>query len=139
MSSAMRALWWAIRTPAHSREGGNPSWLAAMQGRIQLGFPPSREGAEDASEIALLLLLLHRRRLVVVDDAALALAGGGEQHLLDDLGQGRRRALDRAGQRIAALGAEADRAHLWDLALAQPHPLVIDHDQIAVALHHRPF
>ena len=32
------------------------------------------------------------------------------QHLLDHLGQRRRLALDRAGQRVAAQGAEADRA-----------------------------
>src|ERR1700683_3851739 len=85
-------------------------------------------------EIPLALLLLHRGGLVVVDDAALTLGGGGEQHFLDDLRQGLGLALDRAGERVAALSAEADLLHLRDFAGQEPHALVVHHDQLAVAL-----
>jgi hypothetical protein len=77
-------------------------------------------------------------RLIVVDHAALALAGGGQQHLLDDLLQRVGLGLDRAGQRVAAQGAEAHLLHHRHLAGLQRHALVVDHDQRAVALDHRP-
>src|SRR5262245_11511258 len=89
------------------------------------------------SEVALPLLLLHGGRRVVVDHAALALAARGQEHLLDDLGQGGGRALDGAGERIAAERPEADYLHLRHLAWIEAHPLVIDHDEIPLALHHR--
>ena len=43
--------------------------------------------------------------------------------------------LDRAGERIAAERAEADGALVRRLAGEQRQPLVVDHDQRAVALH----
>src|SRR5262249_30641743 len=58
-------------------------------------------------------------------------------HLLDDLGQRRRLALHRAGQRVAAQGAEADGAHHRRLAVLQRKALVIDHQDEPVALHRR--
>ena len=42
-----------------------------------------------------------------------------------------------AGQGIAAERAEADHAHLRLLAGIEPHAVVIDHDHLAVAHHHR--
>src|SRR5579859_2373947 len=90
------------------------------------------------SEVALLLLLLHARRLVVVDRTALPLRGGGQEHLLDDLGERRRRALDRARQRIAAERAEADRAHSRRLPGLQGKALIVHHENEAVALDRRP-
>ena len=59
-----------------------------------------------SSEIPLLLLLLHRGLFVAVDQPALALGGAGGEHLGDDVFQAVGIALDRAGQRIAAQGAE---------------------------------
>src|SRR4051812_42531882 len=74
-----------------------------------------------SSEIPCLLLLLHRPGAVEVDDPPLALRRGGEQHLLDDVQQRRRLALDRARQRVATERAEADRTQLGHLAVAQRH------------------
>ena len=75
---------------------------------------PRRSGRRRApSEVALLLLLLHRggrRRGRSRGPAARRCAR--QQHLLDDLRQRRRVALDRAGQRVAAERAEADRLQL---------------------------
>src|SRR5690606_41993650 len=62
--------------------------------------------------VALLLLALHRAARVVVDDPALALGGGSEEGLLDYLGQRGGPALDGAGERIAAEGAEPHAAQL---------------------------
>jgi hypothetical protein len=45
---------------------------------------------------------------------------------------------DRAGQRIAAQGAEADPLHAGRLAGLQRHPVIVDHDQHAVAVDHGP-
>ena len=45
---------------------------------------------------------------------------------------------DRPGQRIAAEGAEADPPHLRRLAGLERQPVVVDHDQRARALDHRP-
>src|SRR5690242_5041315 len=68
------------------------------------------------SEVPLALFLLHRGRLVGVDETAGALRSAREQHLRDDVVQGRGRALDGCRQRIAAERAEAHHAHLLDLA-----------------------
>ena len=51
-----------------------------------------------------------------------------QQHLLDDLRQRRRVALDRPGQRVAAERAEPHPLHHRLLAGPQPHPLVVHHD-----------
>src|SRR5580704_6463209 len=135
MSVAIRSEAWVISRPflasALPRGSGDPGVLSkgVAAGRKSLG--PRFRGGErkmgsgGASEIPLALLLLHAGRLVVVDDAALALGGGGEQHLLDDLRQRLGLALHRAGQRVAALGAEADLLHHRDLAGLQPHALVV--------------
>src|SRR5919204_2829290 len=90
------------------------------------------------SEVPLLLLLLHRRRRVAVDDPTLALRRRRRHQLTHDAGQGLGVALDRAGQRIAAEGAEPDLAHARRLAVMERHPVVVDHDQRAVALDDRP-
>ena len=74
----------------------------------------------------------------LVDQPALALGGARRQHLADDLLQAVGVGFDRAGQRIAAERAEAHHAVLDDLAGLELHPLVVDHDQHAVALDHRP-
>src|SRR4051794_17875987 len=81
------------------------------------------------SEVALLLLLLHGAGGVVVDDASLPLGAGGEQHLLDDLGERRRVALDGAGERVAAERPEADVLDHRLLARLERHAVVVDHDQ----------
>src|SRR3546814_15915000 len=52
--------------------------------------------------------------------------------------KGRCAALDRAGQGIAAERAEPDRADHRLLALPQGEPLVVDHENEAVALHRGP-
>ena len=49
------------------------------------------------------------------------------------------RGAQRAGQRIAAERAEAHHFELRLLAGLEAHALVVDHDQRAVALHHRAF
>src|SRR3954471_4997163 len=85
-----------------------------------------------SSEIAFLLLALHRGRAVLVDDPALALGGARLQGLADDFGQGGRRALDRAGQRVAAERAEPHGAPLDRLAGLERQPVVVDHDELAV-------
>src|SRR3954466_9177916 len=79
------------------------------------------------SEIPLALLLLHRPRLVVVDHPALPLGVPPQQHLLDDLRQRRRVALDRAGERVAAERAEPHPLHhrLLPGPQPRPHPLVV--------------
>src|SRR3569623_425046 len=89
-------------------------------------------------EVAFPLLLLHRPRLVVVDHPALALAVPRDQHLLDDLRQRRRATLDRPGQRVTAQRPEPHALHLRLLPRLEPHPLVVDHDHHAVAVHDRP-
>src|SRR5204862_7478843 len=89
------------------------------------------------SKIPLTLLLLHRPGLVVVDHPALPLGVPRQQHLLDDLRQRRRVALDRPGQRVAAQRAEAHPFHHRLLAGQEPHPLVVHHDERAVALDDR--
>ncbi len=48
-------------------------------------------------------------------------------------------ALDGTGQRIAAEGAEAHLLHRRPFARLQRQPLVVHHDERAVALDHRPF
>src|SRR5690606_17709304 len=58
-------------------------------------------------------------------------------HFLDDFGQGRRPALDRPSERIAAEGAEAHRTFDRCLAGKQREAIVVDHEQEAVALHRR--
>ncbi len=60
-----------------------------------------------------------------------------EEHLLDDGGQRVGRALDGAGERVAAERAEAHRLQHRALAGLERHPLVVDHDQRAVALDDR--
>src|SRR5512139_1239153 len=89
------------------------------------------------SEISLLLLLFHARRLVVVDRPALPFRGAGDEHFLDDFGERRGLALDRAGQRVAAQGAEAHRARDRNLAFPEREAIVVDHQDHAVALHGR--
>jgi hypothetical protein len=81
--------------------------------RFEIGFDVGRDEivVQASSEIALLLLLFHGGGLVLVDDAALAFGGGGDQHFLDVFIQRGGLAFDRAGQRIAAQRAEADR--IW--------------------------
>ena len=76
-------------------------------------------------------------RRVVVDDPALALGAGGQQHLLDDLGERRRLALDRAGERVAARGCGSARERSATSPGSTRHAVVVDHDQRAVALDHR--
>src|SRR6185437_7136897 len=90
------------------------------------------------SEVPLALFLFHRGRLVAVDEPARSLRGPRDQHLLDDVIEGRCLALDRRRQWIAAEGAETHRAHLLDLTGLKWHPIVIAHDEKAVALYHRP-
>src|SRR3954447_4531533 len=89
------------------------------------------------SEVPLALLLLHRPRLVVVDHPALPLGVPREEHLLDDLRQCRRAALDRPRERVAAQRAEPHPLHHRLLAGPQRHPLVVHHDERAVALDDR--
>ncbi len=60
-----------------------------------------------------------------------------EEHLLDDLRERGRGALDGAGERIATQGAEADAALLDLLPRQQPEAVVVDHDQRTVPLDHR--
>src|SRR5688500_11730209 len=91
-----------------------------------------------ASEVAFTLLHFHRAFLVVIDEAALTLAVGREQHLADDRRQRGRVRTDRARQRIAAERPEPHHLGAWHLAGAQPHALVVDHDQRALAVDHRP-
>ncbi len=74
----------------------------------------------------------------MVDQAALALRMAGQQHLLNDLRQGGGRRAHRPGQRIATQGAEPHALQLRRLARLQRHPLVIDHEQGAIPLDHRP-
>ena len=69
--------------------------------------------------------------------AALALGGARGEHLGDDAFQRVGVGFDRAGQRIAAERAEAHQPLLGRLAGLELHALVVDHDQRAVALHHR--
>ena len=73
----------------------------------------------------------------MIDGAALAFRGGGQQHFLDDLRQGRRRAFHRPGQRIAAQGAETDRALDRCLAVTQAEAFIIHHQDQAIARHRR--
>ena len=72
----------------------------------------------------------------MIDHTALALGAGRQEHLLDDVGERGRLRLDGPGERVAAEGAEAHRAHL-DLARLDRHAVVVDHDQRAVALDDR--
>src|SRR6185312_5358148 len=85
----------------------------------------------------LALFLLHRRILVAVDQTALTLRRAGGEHLrhdrLDRIGIG----FNRAGQRIAAQGAETHQLLFRLLARLQPHAVVIDHDERTVASHDR--
>ena len=74
----------------------------------------------------------------MVDDAALSLAGAGDQHLGDHVREGGRLALDRARERVAAEGAESDALHHRFLARLERDPVVVHHDQHAVAFHDRP-
>jgi hypothetical protein len=74
----------------------------------------------------------------VIDHAPLALGVLGLEHLPDDLGQRRRRGLDRARERVAAEGPEAHELLRRLLAGQEAHPLVVHHDERAVALHDRP-
>src|SRR3984893_5899837 len=90
-----------------------------------------------SSEISFLLFPLHRRRAVVVDDAAAPFGMPALQRLLDDFGNRARRTLDGAGQRIAAQRAYPYQSELRALAGLQRQPLIVDHDQRAVAHHHR--
>src|SRR5581483_5330510 len=112
--------WWRGRAPSagseRPRSSAAPVACPLHHALCGAWFPSRRVAGEVAerrwrpSEVALLLLLLHGGRLVLVDHPALPLGGGGQQHLLDDLRQGVGGALDGPGQRVAALGAEADRA-----------------------------
>src|SRR3546814_7504425 len=67
-----------------------------------------------------------------------ALGGGRYQHLGDDVLEGFRIGLDGTREGIATQGTEADLPHLHLLAISQGEALVVNHDQCAVALDHRP-
>ena len=78
-----------------------------------LGLEPFGDiGGRAVQKVALLFLLLHARRArVAVDRPALSFGRGRDQHFGDDLLDGRRAALDRSCQRIAAERPEAHAAH----------------------------
>src|SRR3954469_2531910 len=128
-------------TSGRSTRSASESDLAASTFPLRRGCATcsTRYSSNDAdtSEISLPLLLLHRRLFVVVDHPALPLAIARDEHLLDNLRERRRVALDRAGQRVAAERAEADALHLRFLTGVQAHPLVIDHQHRPVAVDHR--
>src|SRR5574338_366311 len=89
-------------------------------------------------EVALLLLLLHARGArVAVDDPAFALRGARGEHLGDDLLDRLRVAFDRARQGIAAERPEPHLARDHRLARLEPHALIVDHQDHAVANHRR--
>src|SRR3546814_9623490 len=67
-----------------------------------------------------------------------SLGGGRYQHLGDDVLEGFRIGLDGTREGIATQGTEADLPHLHLLAISQGEALVVNHDQCAVALDHRP-
>src|ERR1041384_7398371 len=64
--------------------------------------PSGPGGPHAAAEVAFALLGLQRAFFIEVDQAALALGVLREQHLADDVGQGRGARLERARQRVAA-------------------------------------
>ena len=76
----------------------------------------------------------------MIDHAALALGSPGQEHFLDDVGQAFRLGLHRAGQRVAAQGAETHflllDARLFLVGEVLEDAFVIDHDQRAVLLDH---
>src|SRR6266704_1840350 len=108
---------WAARNFWRSVEGACcPAKVRALipepQGRIFSSRTRARAGrpfavAHGPLEVPLLLLLLHRSLFVAVDQPALALRGAGGEHFRDDVFQTVGTAFNRAGQGIAAQGAEA--------------------------------
>src|SRR5262245_58386308 len=72
----------------------------------------------------------------MVDHPAAPLRMPALDGLANDVGYARGRALDRAGQWIAAECAEAHAPDLRRLAICERQPIVIDHDQRAVARDH---
>jgi len=74
----------------------------------------------------------------MIDDAALALGALGEQHLLNDLRQGVRLALDGAGERITTERTEAHALQHRLLTRLERHAIVVDHDQNPTAFDDRP-
>src|SRR6478672_8212630 len=120
-------------TLRHPRESGDPG-LLSLGSRFC-----GNDELKGTSKIALLLLLLHRcAAAVTVDGAALPLAGRTGQHFGNNLLDACRVALDCARQRITAQCPEPHPPADHLLAGFQPHPLVVDHQDEAVALHRWP-
>src|SRR6476469_4786396 len=127
-----------IASPSPRRRLGSRSSRHAFPQRYGCPASPAWR-TEEASKIALLLLLLHRRAArIAVDRAALPLARLADQHLGDDSFDRIRVALDRTRKRIAAESSEPHLAHHRLLARFEPHPLVVDHQDQAVAFDRRP-
>src|SRR5687767_5693714 len=109
--SSMRPRWPSCSPPAGVPSPLYPLGVRRMPGNLVATVPTSRSADPwPNSEIPFPLLLLHRPRLVMIDDPPLPFGVRRQQHLLDDLRQCRRVALDRSGERVAAQRAE-------------PHPL----------------
>ena len=90
-------------------------------------------------EVAVFLFVFHRAFAVVVDDTILSLGIIGHQHLADDFGHGGGFRFHGPGKGVTAQGAETHAAHFGGFIGPQREALVIDTDQGAIALNHRPF
>src|SRR5262249_38763785 len=100
--------------PSRTRRSAAGSCVPAAAGTIRAQMRPDR--AAPSSEIPFLLLALHRGEAVMIDEAAAPLGEPAFDQLADDVRDGRRLALDRARQRVAAERPEADRPGLRLLA-----------------------
>src|SRR5262249_15451538 len=115
----------AKRRPENPEPGDRDQWvLGSRFARPRM----TREGWSGPSEIALVLLLLQRRGGLLVDKTAAAFGGARRDHLGDDCLERRRIRFDRAGQRVAAEGAEADEHRLGLVGTLQRQAPVVDHD-----------
>ena len=84
------------------------------------------------SEVSLALFLFHGGVLVEVDDAGGTFRLRGGHHLLHNLFDGVRLALDGSRERPASEGAERDFLRLDAVALFCRQAVVIGHDELAV-------
>src|SRR5215204_6341147 len=110
---------------------------ALSSSAVRRGVTPVGVMVVVISEVPLGLLALHRSAALAVDQPSGALRAAIDQHLGQQVVEVGRLGLHRGGQGVAAEGAEADLALLRPLAVLERVAVVVDHDQLPVALDDR--
>src|SRR5262249_45719322 len=137
-----RSAWNRAPAPPSHRPGSCRTRTEGGRSASTCRRPPTRRSGRaegnPASEIPLALLLLHRGVLVLIDQAPGAFGHARGAHFGNDLLEIGRRGIHGSRQRIAAKRAEPHQTLLRLLALVEPHTVVINDDDQAIAFHRGP-